>query len=57
MCNTIGHTFFRSRHWLSTPVSIFGFFLFMMVLHLLWAIFLVPETKGRQLEEMSNIWK
>ena len=39
------------------PEVIFGFFLVMMVLHLLWAIFLVPETKGRQLEEMSNIWK
>lgn len=39
------------------PEVIFGFFLVMMVLHLLWAIFLVPETKGRQLEDMEGLWK
>ena len=31
------------------PWLIFGFFGVMMVLHLLWAIFVVPETKGRAL--------
>lgn len=34
------------------PGTIFAFFCFMMVLHLLWVIFLVPETKGRPLEEI-----
>ncbi len=34
------------------PGVIFGLFGAMMVLHLLWAIFLVPETKGRRLEEI-----
>lgn len=36
------------------PSIIFGFFAFMMVLHLLWAMFLVPETKGVPLEEMED---
>ena len=35
------------------PEAIFGFFGVMMVLHLLWAIFVVPETKGRPLEEIK----
>lgn len=34
------------------PGSIFAFFCFMMVLHLFWVIFLVPETKGKRLEEI-----
>lgn len=34
------------------PGTIFAFFGFMMVLHLLWVIFLVPETKGRRLEDI-----
>lgn len=34
------------------PGTIFAFFCFMMVLHLLWAVFLVPETKGKRLEEI-----
>lgn len=34
------------------PGVIFGLFGALMVLHLLWAIFLVPETKGRRLEEI-----
>ncbi len=33
---------------------IFAFFSAFMVLHLLWAIFLVPETKGRSLESFEN---
>ena len=39
----------------SAPVptwTIFAFFLGMMVLHLLWAIFFVPETKGKRLEDI-----
>lgn len=34
------------------PALIFGFFGVMMVLHLLWAIFIVPETKGRDLDDI-----
>lgn len=33
---------------------IFGFFCFMMVLHLLWVFLLVPETKGVPLEQMQK---
>ena len=35
------------------PWAIFGFFGLMMVLHLLWAVFCVPETKGRRLEDIN----
>ena len=30
---------------------IFAFFGVMMVFHLLWALFMVPETKGRELQD------
>ena len=33
--------------------AIFAFFLLMMVFHLLWALFVVPETKGKKLEEIN----
>ena len=36
-----------------SPAVIFGFFGVMMVLHLLWVFFLVPETKGRPLEDIN----
>lgn len=36
-----------------TPASIFGFFGVMMVLHLLWVVFIVRETKGRSLEDIA----
>lgn len=36
-----------------TPASIFTFFGIFMILHLLWAIFIVPETKGKQLEKIK----
>lgn len=36
------------------PAWIFGFFGVMMVLHFLWALFCVPETKGRELEEIAR---
>ena len=35
-----------------SPAAIFATFGAFMVLHLLWALFLVPETKGRRLEDI-----
>ena len=35
------------------PAPIFTFFALMMVLQLLWVIFLMPETKGKSLEELE----
>jgi sugar porter (SP) family MFS transporter len=37
-----------------SPTLIFGFFCFMMVLHLVWVRFMVPETKGIALEDMQK---
>ena len=37
-----------------TPTQIFGFFCFMMVLHLIWVKLMVPETKNRTLEDLST---
>lgn len=63
-----GQTLGASTHWVfaalvalffpiaaeSVPVwAIFASFGVMMVLHLLWALFIVPETKGRSLEEIA----
>jgi ABC-type phosphate transport system permease subunit len=39
------------------PSVIFGFFCFMMVLQLVWVKFMVPETKGRSLEEIQKSWE
>jgi sugar porter (SP) family MFS transporter len=36
------------------PSVVFGFFCFMMVLHLVWVKFMVPETKGIALEDMQK---
>lgn len=36
------------------PEVIFGVFGVFMILHLLWAIFIVPETKGKSLEDLSG---
>ena len=33
---------------------VFGFFCFMMVLQLIWVVTMVPETKGRLLEEIES---
>ena len=33
---------------------VFGFFAFMMLLQLLWVHYLMPETKGKSLEELAN---
>ena len=38
---------------LITLAAIFGVFGAFMVLHLLWAVFAVPETKGRPLEDIK----
>jgi sugar porter (SP) family MFS transporter len=37
-----------------SPVSIFLFFSFMMFLQLLWVLILMPETKGKKLEELEE---
>ncbi len=39
------------------PAKIFGFFLAMMVLQLLWVIFRMPETKGVPLEELEKSFR
>ncbi len=36
------------------PEVIFSIFGIFMIIHLLWAIFIVPETKGKSLEELSS---
>lgn len=42
---------------LTIPEFIFGTFGLFMILHLLWAIKIVPETNGRSLEDLSNLMK
>lgn len=64
-----GQAFGSSTHWLlaaiipslipflfSTigPGYVFAFFAFMMVLQLVFVIFMMPETKGKSLEELSE---
>lgn len=64
-----GQAFGSSTHWLlaaiipslipflfSTigPAYVFAFFAFMMVLQLFFVIFMMPETKGKSLEELSE---
>lgn len=64
-----GQAFGSSTHWLlaaiipslipflfSTigPGYVFAFFAFMMVLQLLFVIFMMPETKGKSLEELTE---
>lgn len=64
-----GQAFGSSTHWLlaaiipslipllfSTvgPAYVFAFFAFMMVLQLIFVIFMMPETKGKSLEELSE---
>jgi len=36
------------------PEDVFGFFCFMMVLQLVWVTAMVPETKGRPLEQIEH---
>jgi len=66
-----GQSFGTSTHWvlaalitlimpialgsLSNPGIVFFFFSGMMVLQLLFVIFMMPETKGKTLEELQKI--
>jgi len=47
-------TFFPSIVTAFAPGYVFLFFCFMMMLHLLWVKTMVPETKGRALEEIER---
>lgn len=64
-----GQAFGTSTHWLLAAIipslipflfstigagTVFAIFAFMMVLQLLFVIFLMPETKGKSLEELSE---
>lgn len=64
-----GQAFGSSTHWLLAAIipsfipylfstvgagTVFAFFAFMMFLQLLFVIFLMPETKGKSLEELSS---
>jgi sugar porter (SP) family MFS transporter len=46
--------FFPSMVTAFSPEIVFGFFAFMMVLQLLWVRHMVPETKGRTLEQIEH---
>ena len=67
-----GQTLGSSTHWvfaalvaLFFPIAaeavpawaIFAFFAAMMVVHLLWAILCVPETKGKSLEDITRLYE
>ena len=39
----------------TNPWPIFSFFAFMMVLQLIFSVFLMPETKGKSLEEITQL--
>ena len=47
-------TFFPKMVTAFAPGYVFSFFCGMMVLQLLWVQFMVPETKGRSLEEIQR---
>jgi sugar porter (SP) family MFS transporter len=47
-------TFFPGMVAAFAPGYVFAFFCFMMVLHLVWVKFMVPETKGVPLEEIEH---
>ncbi|APG60238.1 sugar porter family MFS transporter [Christiangramia salexigens] len=64
-----GQAFGSSTHWLLAAIipslvpflfstvgagTVFAFFAFMMVLQLLFVAFMMPETKGKSLEELSE---
>lgn len=46
--------FFPSMVTAFAPGIVFGFFAFMMVLQLIWVKIMVPETKGRTLEQIEH---
>ena len=39
------------------PGYLFAFFAVMMVLQLIWVRFMMPETKGRSLEDVDQLWE
>ena len=39
----------------TNPWPIFSFFAFMMFLQLIFSVFLMPETKGKSLEEINQL--
>jgi len=47
-------TFFPTMVTAFAPGYVFSFFAFMMVLQLIWVKTMVPETKGRSLEEIQH---
>lgn len=64
-----GQSFGSSTHWILAaiipsfipflfdtigPGNVFAFFTFMMALQLLFVLFMMPETKGKSLEELST---
>jgi sugar porter (SP) family MFS transporter len=46
--------FFPSMVTAFAPGTVFAFFCFMMVLQLVWVTLMVPETKGRPLEQIEH---
>lgn len=46
--------FFPSMVTAFSPSTVFSFFCFMMILQLLWVKLMVPETKGRTLEQIEH---
>jgi len=46
--------FFPKMVEVFAPSAVFGFFCFMMILHLVWVAMMVPETKGVPLEEIER---
>ena len=45
---------FRSLFTTIGPGYVFAFFAFMMLLQLIFVIFMMPETKGKTLEELGE---
>jgi sugar porter (SP) family MFS transporter len=54
VCAALLTTFFPKMVGVFAPGQVFLFFCFMMGLQLLWVHFMVPETKGRTLEEIQR---
>lgn len=54
VCAALLTTFFPKMVGVFAPGQVFLFFCFMMCLQLLWVHFMVPETKGRTLEEIQR---
>ena len=54
ICAALVTTFFPLMAATYAPATIFAFFAGMMVLQLIWALALMPETKGVPLEELAR---